>query len=411
MTETAVVTNAAPVSAGAEPRVEDLLVSEGGASEQADSGQPADETAPETAADQTQETAPEIEEAFDESTLYGDVQTDFSDAAYEKAAAHWSKQFGGKPLDLSDPIHRGMLKEIMSRGRDFSALKQQMDSVPADDESTDDAAPSDEAVPEQPQAPTTEQIQKFVEGVNKVAETMIRPEITIPWVEQHLEQLIGSKAAAALPKEAKVAFAKNAISGQLMILNEVLPKILDNLIPTLFKKQLGSDYPLLSDMHSSQLESRAFTDLSSEKNKAGQPLYTDLQKMKDNGALDTVFKDFPWLKDGEFKDAKGKPLSTLENRKYILRNAWKIAFNAERGKATSPEMLAQIAQKGKEQAGRAADVAAASRLAAGESKGGFTPKPSDLLSEMTKWQEGTPEYKAGKAMQRPANFPDPRARR
>ena len=391
------------------PNLDSLLVSEGGTPEQSNSGLPADETATETAADQTQETAPE--EAFDESTLYGDVQTDFSEAAYEKAAAHWSKQFGGKALDLSDPIHRGMLKEIMSRGRDFSALKQQMDSAPAEEESAEEAAPSEEAAPEQPQSATPEQIQKFVEGVNKVAETMIRPEITIPWVEQHLEQLIGQKAAAALPKEAKVAFAKNAISGQLMILNEVLPKILESVLPGMFSKQLGNDYPLLSDMHSSQLESRAFTDLSSEKNKAGQPLYPDLQKMKDSGVLDAVFTDFPWLKDGEFKDTKGKPLSTLENRKYILRNAWKIAFNDARGKATSPEMLAQIAQKGKEQAGRAAGVAAASRLAAGESKGGFTPQPSDLLTEMTKYQEGTPEHKAGKAMARPANFPDPRARR
>ena len=404
MTETATATSVATSPAGAEPTLDSLLIPQGGVMEPADSGQPAEAPTEETAADQV-ETAPETEEAFDESTLYGDVQTDFSEAAYEKAAAHWSKQFG-KSLDLSDPIHRGMLKEIMTRGRDFNALKQQADEQPADEEPADES-PAEPAT-EQPQAITPEQVKQFVEGVNKFAETMIRPEVTIPWVEQHLEQLIGSKAASALPQEAKVAFAKNAIAGQLMILNDVLPQILKSVIPNMFKEQLGSDYPLLGDMHSSQMEQRAFSDLADEKNAAGKPQFADIQKMKENGVLDAVFKDFPWLKDGEFKDAKGKPLSALENKKYILRNAHRIAVLVQRGKDVSPEVLSQIAQKGKEQAVRAQNVAAASKLAAGESKGAFVQKPNDLLSEMTKWQEGTPEYKVGKATSRPANFPDPR---
>lgn len=398
-------TTSAPVQTSAEPSLDSLLVSEG-PSEQADSGQPAETAAPEAeVSDQQVETAaPSEEEAFDESSLYApeSIQTDFTEEAYQKAAAHWSKQFGTK-LDLSDPVHRGMLKEIMSRGRDFNALKAQMETQPADDESAVDE-PTPEAT-DQPQAATPEQVQKFVEGVNKYAESLIRPEVTIPWVESHLEQLIGSKAAKALPAEAKMQFAKNAIAGQLMILNDVLPKILENIIPQMAGKYLGDQYPLLGDMHTSQLEQRAFSDLAGEKSKTGQPLYGDIQKMKES--LDAVFTEYPWLKDGNFTDAKGKPLSALENRKYVLRAAYNIA----RGRAVSPAVLAQIAQKGKEQAVAAQNVAAASKLAAGESKGAFTQKPTDLLSEMQKYQEGTPEHKVGKAMQRPANFPDPRARR
>jgi hypothetical protein len=401
MSDAAVATSAATVERAAEaPNLDTLLVPEGGVSEHADSGQPADATQQDTTVDQAQ-TAAEPEEAFDESTLYGDVQTDFSDDAYQKAAAHWSKQWG-KQLDPSQPFDRSILRELMSRGQKISELQ----SVPAEAEEAEEEQAAEASPETKPQVDTPEAIQKFVEGVDKFAEGMIRDEVTIPQVKRLVANLFGDKVAENLDPKQTRAVARDFIANQLMILNDVLPQILNKVIPDLFKKQLGSDFPLLSDMHTSQMETRAFSDLTGEKDKAGRPLYGDLQKMKDGGALDAVFKEYPWLKDGNFKDSKDKPLSTMENRKYILR----AAYNMARGRAVSPEVLSQIALKGKEQAARAADVTAASKLAAGESKGDFTQKPSDLLSDMVKFQEGTAEYKVGKATARPDNFSDRRRR-
>lgn len=399
MTEAAVATSTAPVPAGAEPSLDTLLVPEGGASEQPDSGMPAETTAPETTADQPIETAAEPEEAFDESSLYSDVQTDFSEDAYQKAATHWSKQWG-KQIDPSDPFNRSILRELMSRGQKISELQ----SVPADDEPADEPATTD-APPEtkEPQAPTPEVIQKFVDGVNKYAESMIRDEVTIPQVKNLIANLFGEKVAASLDPKQTRAVAQNFIANQLMILNDVLPQILEKVIPTMAGKYLGDQYPLLSDMHTSQMESRAFSDLAGEKDKAGRPLYGDLQKMKETGALEKVFEANPWLKDGSFKDAKkGTPLSTLDNRKYILR----IAHDIAKGRAVSPEVLSQIALKGKEQAARAGDVTAASKLAAGESKGAFAQKPNDLLTQMQGFQDGSAETKVAKATARPKDFPE-----
>lgn len=396
--ETAGVTNA-PADASKADALGSLLAERNPApAETPDSVPSAAEAEPSVADDQPVEAAVE-ESPFDESQLYApeNVQTDFNEDAYSKAAKHWSKQFG-REFDPSAPADRAILRELMARGQKISQLQ----SAPAEPEAEE---ASEEAAAEetQPQVDAPEQVQKFMDGVNKLAKELIRDEVTLPWVKGFVGSLFGEKVASNLSPEQSKAFAQQAIAGQMLILNDVLPRILESYLP----KWADNSFPLLKDMHSTQIEQRALADLGKERDKSGRPLFAEIQKFKDSGALAKVLDAYPWLANGTFKDSKGRPLSALENRKYILGAAYKIA----RGESASPEALSAIAEKGKQQAARASEVAAASKLTAGESKGAFPQQGNDLLSQLKAFQDGTPEAKVGREMKRAPDWQDARFQR
>lgn len=335
---------------------------------QTDEGAEAEaEEATETA-EEAEEEAGAVEEEADEAETesFDENDDDYSEAKYKQAAEHYSKT---KKIQLNpeDPTHRVLLKELMDRGRDFKSLKEQREQEAA--AKTDEGKTADEtAAPAAKTPPTEEQIQGFLTNVEKFAS-----EGVIPQVSMKIANGIADSLASALwGKEYKggIKLTQEAADKLTKALRTAFYAELEQASPLIagLSLQTVSQDPLINRMVSNEVKSQALENLIEPKD--GKQLYPDLEKMVDGGQLRKVMTANPWI--AQIKAGNGKDL--VKNYEAQVGAAYKIAH----GESTA-DQVRQAVQTGKNQAKTHANKVAASRVAAGKSKGGFVKeKVSDV---------------------------------
>lgn len=312
-----------------------------------------EEATEEDATEEAAESEEEAEEESDELSLE-ESDRDYSDAAYKKAADHYSKT---KKIQLNpdDPAHRAMLKEVMDRGRDFAVMKAKEAAEAAKTEEEEaEAGKTEESVAK---APTDEQIQSAITNLQTFAKTRV-----VPKVASHITSRFTTALSKMIDEETgKWKVTQETANEFSEVMTEMLYHGLNDALPFIIDKNfaaLGAD-PIMTRVTSMAVREGAFEHLDSLKDKAGKQLYPDLEKMVDSGEIQAALKANPWI---------GK--STFDERDPIRREAKRIeaAYKIARGEKVVPQVTEAV-ETGKKQAEAAARARGAARVAPGKTKG------------------------------------------
>lgn len=337
---------------------------------QTDEGAEAEaEEATETAEEAEEEAGAAEEEADEaETESFDENDDDYSEAKYKQAAEHYSKT---KKIQLNpeDPTHRVLLKELMDRGRDFKSLKEQREQEAA--AKTDKGKTADEAAaPAAKTPPTEEQIQGFLTNVEKFASEGVIPQVSMRIATNVADKFLAAVYPVSEYKPGSVKLTQEKADGLTKALRAAFYAELEQASPLIagLSLQTVSQDPLINRVVSNEVKSQALENLIEPKD--GKQLYPDLEKMVDGGQLRKVMTANPWI--AQIKAGNGKDL--VKNYEAQVGAAYKIA----RGESTA-DQVRQAVQTGKNQAKTHANKVAASRVAAGKSKGGFVKeKVSDV---------------------------------
>src|SRR5206468_732694 len=122
-------------------------------------------------------------------------------------------------------------------------------------------------------------------------------------------------------------------------------------------------------VQSDAVNEAAYEQLASATDRAGNPLYPDLEELvfADDSPLEGVYQAHPELKEMRFADKQGRLLPPIQQAQRRLEMA--VAY--ARGQQPAPELLRGAAEAGRQQAQRQQRNAGAGRLAPGESGGTF----------------------------------------
>jgi len=314
----------------------------------------------------------EVEAAeFEESDLFPqEGETDYSDAVYARFADHL-KRTKGFEFDLKNPKDRFALKEIIDRG---NALRQQREAQAATEEEeaereTEEAKPQ-QAQPQQQSQVSAEQVQQLLQIADQTAQAMLRPEVADAFTEETMKAW-----KIEDPKQRAVAWTKAMTKFGLLLVNDAL----QNLFVPKLPEVLNAD-PVMARVYASAIREEALDRVQAMTEKqTGKPLYSDLEELINSGAIEKAKRENPDIQSAQYQDARtGKPLGPIENQMRRIVLLAKLA----RGERVNPELMKQAVQKGKQQVKKAQAVAAASKLAPGESKGAFqTQTPEDRMKD------------------------------
>jgi hypothetical protein len=363
-----------------------------GSTTQTADGQP--ETTDAAAAPETEveETTDELETAAEEETDFSlsDEDRDYSDAAYARAAKHWSKTFG-QEVNPQDPLQRAMLREMMNRGEVISKLQTKETKEPTAAEAA--AATEQAAVEQQPKPFTTEQlIEQYETCKTGVADTMYVPAVG----ERYASDLATEMARALWPKEyadrnkrvevspeQSKALMRVMIAGVTLVTGNLVPTILKDVLPTVQRA-----YPELPTMHEERIRASALESLDTAKNTDGTPKYPDVGTFIENGSLKAQMaeleKSMGPIRGGNVREAYSKRLE--------------LAYKMARGERVNPAALQRAAEAGRSNATRTARAAGAARNAPGASTRALgSTKPNAGRSFMESLV-GTDEDKFAKAV-------------
>lgn len=318
-------------------------------------------------ADEAEESTEATEEEPSELSLE-ESDRDYSEAAYKKAAEHYSKTFKVQ-LNPEDPAHRALLKEAMDRGEALRASKAENEKLKTAAESEEEeAAPAKEAT--QDPAARTALIKTAITELQTFAKTRVVPEVA-----KHLSDRLGKALWGDEFKE----FTQEQANGISEVFTEMLYHGLNDALPFLLNKTMGAldANPIMTRMTSMAVREGAFEHLDSLKDATGKALYPDLERMVDRGDIQRALKANPWIAESDFKEKD--PIKREAKR---IEAAYKIA----RGEAIDPATVGKAVQTGKKQAQDAAKAKAAARVAPGKTKGPLGQQPSDgeeLVSKIT----------------------------
>lgn len=333
--------------------------------------EPADETADE-----------EAEEEPSELTL-GESDRDYSAAAYEKAAKHYSRTHGVQ-LNPEDPAHRALLKEVMDRGEALKRQREERETAEtkkADEASTADADKTKtELSPEQ----RTANITQFIQNVSQVAKSRVVPEVAM-----YTAKTLGGALAKLFwperfksdtPAEDRISLdhvtqeQANEFTQAVMTLQYLSMEDMGPMLYGTFRDHLGTD-PVWGTVQREAIDASAFEHLETS---LGAERFADMEKLVTDGTLKEIMNKNPNV----FKNiVAGDGNNPVLNQAARFDAAYKFA----RGEKTL-EQVSRAVQTGKKQATDNAKKVAASRVAAGNSRGGFSKGPSEgqkLVSDIT----------------------------
>lgn len=357
-----------------------------------DSGQPAEAQAAEPTDANQEQAAADVE--FDESSILPlEQETDFADEDYARAAKHYSKQFKMQ-FNLQDAGQRSILRELMSRGRTIANMRSTQSTEEADGAQGEEIADSAE---EQPQLETPEAVAKFLDATEAYAGKMVRPEVAQRVAKNFISAVFGPDQAAKISPEGASRFTQSMYSMGLLMLNDALPQI----IPQLVESRVNEMFPMLSEMHSANLETSAIKQLAKLSDaKSGQARYPGIEKLIADGTFEAVYNENPELRGGQFFDVNtGRPLSPLDNKKRELH----VVYQMARGRSVNPALLQQVADTAASKATNRARTAGSTRLAAGESKGAFQQPDAaqDFLQNLVRGDDASARWEQEVAKSRP----------
>lgn len=352
-----------------DPREEaDAAAAEDGAekSEPAESEDGSGEAADEDGEPEESEDEP-AEDAEEESDFTPDERDrDYSQAAYEKAALHYSKTHKIQ-LDPQDPAHRVLLKEIMDRGRELSAQRALKE---ADEKAkTDEGRAADEETVRQAARPTPEQIQQGLAKIQEYAKQRVVPEVAMHVTNRFVKAL--------WPKE-KVTVSQEQANDFASALHEFFIMALDDAAPAVYgmvNQSLGND-PVWGTVQQQAIDASAFERL--DKN-LGAERFADMERLVTNGTIKSIIDKnqnlFRGIVAGDGKDP-------VANRAAQIEAAYKFA----RGE-NALEEVSRAVKTGEKKASDKARKIAAGRTSPGTPKGGFnrgTTESQDVVNQITR---------------------------
>lgn len=303
------------------------------------------------------EEEPDEEEAL----LPSEEETDFSDAAYERYAKHFSKQFGNE-IDPTDPLQRKMLRELIQRGQALARQKAEAEAEP-EEEAGEEPATKEPAATAQP--PAT--VEQYLERLSQYTAPRINPKVAEHFGKRFTNALWPDKNVSLTAKQSSDLLQTFMDMGLMLFTEEMIPATQARM-----HEFVEQAYPYIGRVQQTAITEQALENLESTTGKDGQPLYPDLETLADSGVIRKVFQDNPWISKGNYVDAKGKRLDPLQQTQRQLEIAVKIA----RGEHINPNIVRKAVETGKKSAQKSARTIASSRLSAGRTKGAISATKS-----------------------------------
>jgi len=302
------------------------------------------------------------EEAAEEESEFSidENDRDYSEAAYKKAADHYSKTYKVQ-LDPNDPAHHALLKEVIDRGE---ALKRQQAERAEAEAKGDDEKPEEKVeAAAQPTKPTPEQIQAFIKNAGEVAKARVVPEVSMHVATTFVKALWGDEAPEKLSQQQADGITTALSQAFWMQLEDALPAIYNSM-----RGALGND-PVIGRVETMAIREAAFEHLDGLTDKAtGKQLYPNLEQMVESGAIQRAMQSNAWIKNV----VAGNGRDRVANYAAQVEAAYKIA----RGEQVNPETVQKAVQTGKKQEAERAKKIAAGRTTPGKTKGEIGKGPS-----------------------------------
>lgn len=329
--------------------------------------EPEVEEATEEGAEDAPESEGEEEESGEDEFAADQLETDFSDATYAKAAAHWDKR--GVKLDPNDAGHRAMLKDWLERGQKISEL-QSREAEPEEEEA------EEPATREAPQASKTpeEQLQDRITGVRAYAKETYNPvvakEIVMPMAQAFANFFWGKEKAAnvfANRSDSEIAEFTQAVSAAMAIqIADAVPQIV-----AATPRAVEAQFPYMSKMHDMAEKEAAVDEILDALGPDGNPAFPGFDRLVESGAINKAIAS-PELKEAVFNR------DPYKNRVAILKMAYKIARNER----VDPQLLTKASQRGRAAERERQQRVAAGRTSPGSSSRGTSATRSTLLGQL-----------------------------
>lgn len=305
------------------------------------------------------------EESEDESSQGGSAEegesdlelsesdTDFSEAAYARAAEHYSKR-AGRTFDPKDPGDRWTLRELMQRGQKIKAL--QSEEAEAGEETEESGVgKTEEAKPaEPPPKPTPEQIRARVKEAREYAKANIVPEVAQEFADGFVKALWPGKEVKISPEQA-AALAEVFSTFAVMQIADAIPSII-GAVPNAVKAD-----PIFGRVYDMGTRESAIDEVLSVTNKAGESAYPDFEKLVDSGAIKKM------LNSDDLKDA----VFSRDPHKNLVAKL-KFAYRLAKNQPVDLGALEKAAEAGRTQEKERAKKVGAGKLPPGSSRGSFT---------------------------------------
>lgn len=326
-----------------------------------ESNEPADETT-----EEVDESAEAAEEESEELSIT-ESDREFSDDFYARAAAKFSKNLKVQ-YDPNDPKDRATLRELVSRGEDFKALKAAQ--AQADDEKAKGEEKQPERTADTRQVHTPEQIKANIKVVQEWAQSRIEPQVASHIASRFMK--------AFWPKE-NIQLTQEQANEITTAFTEMGMFLIQDMHPLLQEKTIEGlqAHPVYGRMASSAVNEGALEALDTQKDASGNPKYPDLVAMAERGEIAKAFQANPWIKESNFGERD--PIKAQAKR---IETAYKLA----RGEKINPAAMSRAVATGKKSVVDASKRAAAARVAPGKSKGelaGGQSAGEKLVSELT----------------------------
>jgi hypothetical protein len=329
-------------------------------------------TETEEATDEEVETETEEDEPEEEETELSieDSDRDYSQEAYEKAAAFYSKKLKVQ-FDPNDAKDRVTLSRLLKDREALAAQKSELEAK-AEKAKTDEVKPADEAKPAEAVKFTPEQIEAGLQEIENVAKSRTVPEVAMRVasnVQRALIKMLWPKGSYNEETEKwepikPDALSQEAASEFTTALHAMFLMALDDAAEPLYgmvNGKLASD-PVWGPARSEAIDARAFEHLDKTK---GAEWYASMETLVDNGTIKKVISENPEI----FRNIRaGDGKDPVKNRAAQLEAAYKIA----RGDQTIQQVTKAV-ETGKKKATDLAKKVAAGRVSAGTPKSGFKP--------------------------------------
>jgi hypothetical protein len=287
------------------------------------------------------EDEPEGEEDFNVS----DLETDYAESAYTKAAAHFSKQFG-KTLNPNDAGDRAILKELMDRGQKIAEAGRQSEEEPEEEET--EAAPAAEAAP----AKTPQEVMKLrLDGAKAYAKESVVPEIAMDFAQAFVESLWPGKNVKVTQEQA-TALTQTMTAFGAMLVGDAIPSIL-GAVPG----AVSNRYPMFDKVITMAEREAVVDEVMGAVDAQGNPQFPGIDRLIENGTIKKLVNG-EQLKDAVFNKDPFKNM--------IAKT--KMAYKMARGEGFDPKLISTAVNRGKELARERARKVSAGRVPAGSSR-------------------------------------------
>lgn len=276
-------------------------------------------------------TEPAEEEDFEQQ-----LETDYSERAYAKAAEHWAKR--GVTLDPAKEGDRALIKDWLDRGRDARDARAAQEAT----QETDEETPAEET-PAAPAARTPEQVraqtlQTWKESQQYAKDTYdpeISKESLMPFISAVADIFWDGKgeAIAARMTTERIAALSNAIRPAIaMELAAALPSIYQG-VPGMLQHD-----PVFGSVHEFALKERVIDELSTAVGQNNQPLYPNLERLLESDAIKKALNG---------PELKNVVLDRDPYKNLIART--KLAYKIANNERVDVKAVERAAKRGREQ--------------------------------------------------------------